>query len=72
MVEPVAAALTLEHQAEGRIAGDVEAGDVVHLEGDIEGHGRTLFFSPALSAAGGLSASPAYPRRGVARADGLR
>ena len=39
---PVAAALTLEHQGKGRVAGDVEAGDVVHLEGDVERHGMSL------------------------------
>ncbi len=34
----MAAPLGFQHQREGGVAGDVDAGDVVHLDRDFEGH----------------------------------
>jgi hypothetical protein len=43
MEEFVAAFLRFQHQGEGRVALDVDAGDMVHLDGDGKRHGEPSF-----------------------------
>ena len=40
VIERVAELLRLEHQREGRIAGDVDRLERVHLHGDAQSHGQ--------------------------------
>ena len=64
MEQAMAARLRLEQQREGRIAGDADALDRVHLHGDGQGHGGPQ--SEGEAERRGINRSPAYTRRGVA------
>ncbi len=48
----VAAPLRFEHQREGRVAGDLELGDVVRLDRDVERHSGLSLARFALAARG--------------------
>jgi hypothetical protein len=64
MEKPVAARLRLEQKGKGRVAGDPDALDRVHLDRDGEGHGRLRFYlvmaglDPAIHCNG-----PTWPHR---------
>ena len=57
--DAVAARLGFEKKREGRVAGDADALDRVHLHGDGQGHGRPVGRRAALQ---GISRSRAYTR----------
>ena len=50
--QPVAALLRLQQQRKGRIAADVDARDGVHLDGDVQFHGRVRELSVGMGMSG--------------------